>query len=269
MGTLGLAGLGLSDFLRLRASAATQAAVATPDTSVILVWLPGGPPHMEMYDMKPDAPVEYRGIFLPVKTNVNGIEVCEHLPLHTKCADKYNIIRSVSHEFADHGGGHKRFLTGYKPKKPTDTINDFPMAARSSRRKRDHVKRGVPNYIAAADANRCGIDTFAFGPAYLGSATTPFFVSGDPSTPTSRFKISASRPTWPSVLAIANACSKAWTVSATTSTAQRHDGFDGHLQRGSRRAADLRQSKKRLRPLPRAGKNSRTLWQSRLRPART
>jgi hypothetical protein len=183
VGTLGLCGLGLGDFLRLRAQAAAGAAIAPADTSVIFVWLPGGPPHMEMYDMKPQAPEEYRGLFAPVKTNVAGIEVCEHLPLHAKCADKYNIIRSISHEFADHGGGHKRFLTGYKPKEPTGTVNDFPMVGSVVSKKRAGIKRGVPNYIAAVDTRRGGIDTFAFGPAYLGNATTPFFVTGDPSEP--------------------------------------------------------------------------------------
>ena len=62
------------------------------DTAVILLWLPGGPPHLDMYDMKPDAPAEYRGEFRPIKTNVPGIEVCEHLPLHAKCADKYAMF---------------------------------------------------------------------------------------------------------------------------------------------------------------------------------
>src|SRR5665213_568735 len=136
-----------------------------------------------MYDMKPDAPVEYRGIFSPVKTNVNGIEVCEHLPLHAKCADKYNIIRSVSHEFADHGGGHKRFLTGYKPKLPTNTINDNPMVGSVVAKMREHQNRSIPNYITEVDTNRNGIDVFAFGPAYLGTATSAFFVVGDPSEP--------------------------------------------------------------------------------------
>jgi len=185
VGTLGVCGLGLSDLLRLRASANQgPAASPSPDTAVIFVWLPGGPPHMETYDMKPDAPSEYRGIFSPIKTNVAGMEVCELLPLHAKCADKYTIIRSVSHEFADHGGGHKRFLTGYKPKQPTGFVNDNPMAGSVVAKMRDKVKpAGVPNYIAAVDQGRASIDTFSFGAAYLGSATTPFFVVGDPSAP--------------------------------------------------------------------------------------
>src|ERR1700709_376153 len=105
VGTLALGGWGMSDLLRLRALGQESSGKAAPDTSVIFVWLPGGPGHMETYDMKPDAPVEYRGIFSPIRTNVPGIDVCELLPLHAKCADKYTIIRSVAHEFADHGGG--------------------------------------------------------------------------------------------------------------------------------------------------------------------
>ncbi len=183
IGALGLTGLGLSDLLRIRAAKAAELAVPSPDTSVIFVWLPGGPSHMETYDMKPDAPTEYRGLLSPIRTNVSGIEVCELLPLHAKCADKYTLIRSVCHEFADHGGGHKRFLTGYKPKEPAGFVNDFPMAGSVVAKLRENVKRGVPNYIAEVDGGRSGVDVFSFGSAYLGSATTPFFVTGDPSAP--------------------------------------------------------------------------------------
>src|SRR5712671_5220758 len=107
---LGLGGWGMSQLLPLRAQA-KEAGADVPDTSVILLWLPGGPPHMETYDMKPNAPAEYRGDFKPIPTNVPGMDVCELLPRHARIADKFTLIRSVSHEFADHGGGHKRFLT--------------------------------------------------------------------------------------------------------------------------------------------------------------
>jgi len=96
------------------------------DTSVIFVWLPGGPPHMETYDMKPDAPIDYRGEFNPIHTNVPGIDVGELLPLHAKIADKFTLIRSIHHKFADHGGGHKRLMTGRVPATPTGTVNDAP-----------------------------------------------------------------------------------------------------------------------------------------------
>jgi hypothetical protein len=152
------------------------------DTSVILLWLPGGPPHMETYDMKPDAPVEYRGDFRPIRTNVPGIDVCELLPLHAKSAHRFSLIRSVHHTFSDHGGGHKKFLTGRDPFEPTGFVNDHPMVGSMVAKVRGD-SGPVPAYVAGTDPGRDGIDVFSFGSAYLGPATHPFSVPGDPSSP--------------------------------------------------------------------------------------
>ena len=92
MGTLGVTGLGLSDVLRLRAQA--NESPDKQDTAVIFVWLPGGPPHLDMYDMKPEASSDYRGAFTPISTNVPGMDVCELFPLHAKCADKFSSVPS-------------------------------------------------------------------------------------------------------------------------------------------------------------------------------
>ncbi len=178
--------MGLADLLRLRADAAfEEAAIAAPDsdTAVIFVWLPGGPPHLETYDMKPDAPAEIRGEFRPIRTVVPGIEVCELLPRHAAVADRFSLIRSIAHTYADHGGGHKRFLTGREPFKPTDTVNDFPAAGSVVAKLRERRAAGVPNYVSICDGGREGVDVFAFGAAYLGPAHTPFAVPGDPSSP--------------------------------------------------------------------------------------
>lgn len=185
VGGLSVAGLGLSDLLRYEAHASTLGANHVKnDHSVIFIWLPGGMPHMETYDMKPDAPSEYRGVFGPIRTNVPGIEVCELLPMHAKIADKFAIVRSLHHDFADHGGAHKRMMTGRPPKTPTGTVNDAPAVS-------SIVKKvlgpdatgntGMPTCVAATDAGRDKIDTFAMGPAYLGASHVPFFVGGDPS----------------------------------------------------------------------------------------
>jgi hypothetical protein len=181
MGTLGVCGLSLGDVMRLRA-AAGQASVA-PDTSVIFIWLAGGPPHMETYDMKPDAPSEYRGQFSPIRTNVPGIDVCELLPMHAKCADKYTLIRSIAHTFSDHGGGSKRFMTGRLPKTPTGTVNDSPAVGSIVAKMREHVEVGLPNYISGTNGSRSKVDTYAFGSAYLGPGYDPFNIGGDPSAP--------------------------------------------------------------------------------------
>lgn len=182
IGTLGVGGISLADFLRIKASA-QNSANAPSDTSVIFIWMPGGPPHMEMYDMKPEAPADYRGDFNPISTNVPGLDVCEHMPLHAKTAHLYNIVRSISHEFADHGGGHKRFLTGRVPKQPVGFVNDYPMVGSIVSKCRETEQRGIPNYICGTEPGRAGIDVYSFGSAYLPQSTHPFMVPGDPTDP--------------------------------------------------------------------------------------
>ena len=180
-GGLSLFGMSMLDQMRLNAASALGAPQLPQDTSVIFIWLPGGPPHMEMYDMKPEAPVEYRGIFKPMKTNVAGMEICELMPLQAKIADKFNIIRSVSHEFADHGGGHKRFMTGRIPATPTGTINDAPAVTSIIAKcltEQGGFKDGMPPVVLGGAGS---FDAYANGPAYLGASHTPFMVGDDPS----------------------------------------------------------------------------------------
>src|SRR5947209_6442721 len=97
-GVLGLTGLTLGDVLRARAAAGE----AAKDTSVILIWKGGGPSHIDMWDLKPEAPAEYRGDFKAISTNVAGIQIGEHLPLSAKQMDKFAILRSVTHPDAGH-----------------------------------------------------------------------------------------------------------------------------------------------------------------------
>ena len=155
LGSLALGGAGLSNLLGSRA-AAKEAGHSTPDTSVIFLWLPGGPPHMETYDMKPDAPTEYRGDFRPIRTKVPGLDVCELLPLHAQVADKFAFIRSIAHNFAGHGDGMKHFLTGREPGTPDDFVTIHPMVGSMVAKCREQVRRGVPNYIAGHRSRPAG-----------------------------------------------------------------------------------------------------------------
>ena len=181
MGVLGLSGFSLADVMRLRAAAGQ--ATAAPDTSVIFVWLAGGPPHMETYDMKPDAPEDYRGQFSPISTNVPGIDVCELLPMHAKIADKYTLIRSIAHRFSDHGGGSKRFMTGRIPDTPTGTLNDSPSVISIVNKMREHVDVGLPNCVTMANGGRSKVNTYAQGAAYLGMKYNYLPVGDDPTSP--------------------------------------------------------------------------------------
>lgn len=89
------AGLSLSDMLRSRAQAANGLSAAPRLKSAIMIYLPGGPSHMDMYDLKPDAPSEYRGEFKPTQTNVPGVQISEHFPMQAKMFDKLAVVRSL------------------------------------------------------------------------------------------------------------------------------------------------------------------------------
>src|SRR6476619_594762 len=92
------AAITLADLLRLRAGAADKPTTSDRSAtckSAILIYLPGGPSHMDMYDLKPDAPAEFRGEFKPIKTNVTGVQICEHFPRQAKIFDKLAIVRSL------------------------------------------------------------------------------------------------------------------------------------------------------------------------------
>jgi len=89
------AGLTLADMLRLRAAANPATASTTSNKAAIMIYLPGGPSHMDMYDLKPEAPMEYRGEFRPIATNVPGVQICEHMPLQARMWDKLACVRSI------------------------------------------------------------------------------------------------------------------------------------------------------------------------------
>ncbi len=114
VGSLGIGGLTLPGLLRQQALAADNGK-QVKKKSVILVWLAGGPSHLDMYDLKPQAPAEIRGEFNPIPTNVSGIEISEHLPLQAAMMDKLAIVRSAFHTNAGHGMGSQWMLTGYQP----------------------------------------------------------------------------------------------------------------------------------------------------------
>src|SRR5437762_14340614 len=99
VGALAGMGLGLSQYLSL----AQAGEIATSKgKAAIFVRLGGGPSHMDTFDLKPDAPDTHRGEFKEISTNVPGVRISEHLPKLAQCADKYAILRGVSHTLAAH-----------------------------------------------------------------------------------------------------------------------------------------------------------------------
>ena len=174
-GVAGAAGLSLCDLLRTEASAETGSQVGSSDKAMIVLWLWGGASHMETFDLKPEAPLEYRGEFLPVRTNVPGIEICEHLPLLAGLADKLAIVRSLSHESPGHVSSTHTLLSGYpgeaaeappfQPKHP-----DFWAVTSKMLGER---RMGVPAHVALPRIRYNGS-------AYLGGGLEPFIVTADP-----------------------------------------------------------------------------------------
>jgi hypothetical protein len=135
IGGLGLAGLGLGSTLpRAQAAGHRSRSLDFPGfgraRSVILVYANGGQSQLEMWDPKPDAPREVRGEFDAIATSVPGTLLGEHLPRLARLADRYTIVRSVSHEDLDHGSATYQALTGrahaVKSSNPSPSPTDFP-----------------------------------------------------------------------------------------------------------------------------------------------
>ena len=163
IGSLGALGINLPGFLR----AASTADKPKKDISVILLWQSGGCGHQDTFDMKPDAPLEYRGEFNPISTNVPGIQICEHLPRTAKVMDKVTILRSLRSRENNHERAINYLLTGYLP---LPTI-EFPSIG-SVVAKELGPKNGMPPYVAVPN-------TFpSYGGGYLGGEYNPF-ISGD------------------------------------------------------------------------------------------
>jgi hypothetical protein len=172
-GMLGLSGLSLSDLLRTEARASTP--VGRPH-SVIILWMRGGPSHMDTWDPKPDAPAEYRGEFGVLRTKVPGILLSDLLPRSARCMDKWSIVRSLHHNDAGHSSGDQICFTGY-PAGPNPDVNHMPSCGSIVSRQLGHLNPRLPSYVMIP---RMVPGT---GPAYLGVAHKPFETQADPANP--------------------------------------------------------------------------------------
>jgi hypothetical protein len=177
LGFSALGGLGLGDLLRLQslAAAGSRLAGGHNEKALIVIWLWGGPSHMETFDLKPDAPAEYRGEFRPIPTKSPGLEICEHLPRLAQLGDRFAILRSLGHDSPGHVSSTHTLLTGYpgevaemppyRPRYP-----DFWSIVSKARGER---ASGVPVHVALPSLRYNGS-------AYLTGGLDPFVVSADP-----------------------------------------------------------------------------------------
>jgi hypothetical protein len=175
-GVLGLSGLALPDLLRQRAAAATS----SRDTAVIVVWLDGGPTHMDTYDLKPDAPAEYRGPFMPIKTRVPGFDISPLMVNQAKVMDRLSVVRSLHHTTGDHFAGAHWMLTGYHGSNAARLDPMYPSAGSITARVRGANQPGMPAYVAVPIAASVGLVPGYNSGAYLGTAYNPFQTGGNP-----------------------------------------------------------------------------------------
>jgi hypothetical protein len=145
------------------------------DFSVILFWANGGPSHIDLFDLKPDAPAEYRGPFRPIATNVPGMEITELLPRLARLGDKFTLLRSLRHERGEHSGGTHRFLTGYSSRQANLQDSEFPEIGSIVARHLERQVKDIPLFVG-------NTKFYGGGPAYLGPAYAPFMPSPNPIT---------------------------------------------------------------------------------------
>jgi hypothetical protein len=165
-------GLTLADMLRQRAMAGTSTKKAAK--SVIMVFLSGGPSHIDSYDLKPEAPIEFRGEFKPIATKVPGVQICEHLPLQAAMWDKLAVIRSLT---STNGHSDHEVMTGYNH--VTQPRGNQPSMGSVVSKLRSSVNAGVTPYVAIPMRN--GQQEWVVAgdyPGYLGVSHRPFTVHG-------------------------------------------------------------------------------------------
>lgn len=169
-GVLALGGIGLPEILSRRAIAGEE----KRDTSVILLYLHGGPSQLETYDLKPKAPLEYRSLYAPIPTNVPGMDICELLPMHAKIADKFSLVRSLHHEVGIHSDGGIIVLTGKMPTvlDPTSrSKSEHPDLGSIASKVRGLSEHAIPPYVAIPT------QPYMTRPTYLGSHHAAFEVT--------------------------------------------------------------------------------------------
>ena len=170
IGSLGLGGLTLPGLLR----AESTAGVRSNHKSVILVYLVGGPPHQDLFDLKPDAPKEIAGPWKPIATKVPGIQICEALPQLAKIMDKLTIVRSLVGNQADHDA--TQVYNGHNPRKPTPAAG-WPQFGSAVAKLKGPIDPSVPPYFSLCYTCTHGPYNEP-GPGFLGPALAPFRAMG-------------------------------------------------------------------------------------------
>ncbi|QDU44865.1 hypothetical protein Mal52_33510 [Symmachiella dynata] len=170
-----LLGLGLTDLFRAQGRAADQGESSNAK-SLIVFWTHGGMSQQDTYDMKPDAPAEYRGMYEPIATSAQGISVCERFPQHAKVMDRLSLIRSVHHENGIHAPSAHWMQTGYFGPTLARNAAQHPSFGSVIARTCPARTPQLPTYVTVPKSEAFGYQ----GAVYLGKAYNPFEVGANP-----------------------------------------------------------------------------------------
>ncbi|MBC7816820.1 MAG: DUF1501 domain-containing protein [Planctomycetaceae bacterium] len=170
-----LLGLGIADLLRLESQAA-EAGRPASKKSLIIFWTDGGVSQQDSYDVKPDAPAEYRGMYQPIGTSIPGIALSERLPLQAKVMDRLSIVRSVHHENGIHAPSAHWMQTGYFGPTLARNAAQKPSLGSVIARSLGSRQPPMPAYVTIPKSESFGYQ----GAVYLGKAFNPFEVGADP-----------------------------------------------------------------------------------------
>ena len=149
VGSLGLGGVAASSIV-----SGQPARAAKSDTAVILLWMAGGPSHIDTYDMKPDRPAEIRGPFNPIVTNLPGLDVCDLMPRHAAIADKLAVVRSLHHKYGVHDDAQHLVQTGYPQLNARQSGQRHPCQASVTSQLRQSSESQMPSYVCIPEDYR-------------------------------------------------------------------------------------------------------------------
>ena len=264
-------GIRRRDALRIGAAAAFGHGVTLPqmlqqqamagdggqrDVSLIIVFLQGGLSTIDTWDMKPEAPVEFRGDFRPISTKVPEIQLCEHLPQLAQHTDKFSLVRSFGHSNSGHGPADHYMLTGYHP------AAGFNASLKPNNQRPAHgaiiakslgTKGSTPPYVCLPKMHN------AAGSAYLGSTAAPFVVEADPNAPNFHVpdlapplevpadRLDARRDLLKTVNRFAQSADATANSSAASLNRFQEKAFDLMTSPATRRAFDISQESEKLR----------------------
>lgn len=176
IGGLALGGLSLPEILHAQETAPRSSGDRSGNKAVIMIYLSGGPSHQDMYDLKMDAPVEIRGSFRPIETNVPGIEICEHMPRLARIMDKVALIRSLYGCPDQHASD--LCMSGY-PIGPKGRQDNHPSLGAVVSRLQGPADPAVPPFVGLTIPTRHAPYSNPGYPAFLGTAHAPFLPNSE------------------------------------------------------------------------------------------